>query len=426
MVYPVASETSYRNTDGTGAATTSFSYTWFTGTAQIQSETVSKPVISAAQNGPGTADTEVTYNDSEGRPIWQKDADGFLTYTAYDESTGAVTESITDVNTAITTDYQNLPAGWTTPSGGGLNLVTTDQVDALGRTTKETDPAGNVTFTVYLDTSYETRTYSGWQSSTHTTTGPIVVQREDRPGSYEETLTMSATPTVDGNGNPTGGEAISNIQTLSRDYTSAGGQMVREDAYFNLSGVTYSTAQYIGTQNTNYYTSLFGYDVDGRQDRVQHPTGTIDRTVFDNEGRTASTWEGTNDTPASGTWSPTNNTGTANMVEITADQYDNGGVGDGNLTQQTAYPGGSQALRVTQFYFDWRDRQVASKEGVQTNEDTTTHRPVVYNDYDNLGQVIAVSQYDGDGVTVTSTNGVPNKPSASTICEKSSSRVYWV
>ena len=56
-VAPVATQTAYRNTDGTGGETTSYSYTWFSGTTQMQSETVSKPVISSSQNGPGSADT---------------------------------------------------------------------------------------------------------------------------------------------------------------------------------------------------------------------------------------------------------------------------------------------------------------------------------------------------------------------------------
>ena len=61
-MYPLATDTVYRNTDGTGAETTSYSYTWYSGTSQMQSETVSKAVISGGQNGPGTADTETTYS----------------------------------------------------------------------------------------------------------------------------------------------------------------------------------------------------------------------------------------------------------------------------------------------------------------------------------------------------------------------------
>jgi YD repeat-containing protein len=412
-VNPVATQTVYRNSDGTGAETTSYSYGWFSGTTEMQSQTLTRPVVSSAQNGPGSADTETTYFDTKGRPIWHKDGDGFLTYNAYDDVTGALVKTITDVDTTRTSDFSNLPTGWTTPTGGGLHLVTLYQVDSLGRTVKMTDPNGNVTYTVYNDTTHEVRTYRGWQSSTHLPSGPTEVTRLDEANSYTETLTMSATPAVDGNGLPTGTEAVSNVQTLSRTYTNSAGQVVYDDAYFNLSGLTYSTAANLGTENVNFYRTRYAYDSRGRLNRVQLPTGTIERTVYDDLGRVVSTWLGTNDTPGSGYWSPTNNTSPSNMVQVSANVYDGGGVGDGNLTQQTLYPGGSAAARVTQNFYDWRDRLAASKAGVQGTEDTSTHRPILYYDLDNLGEVTATSQYDGDGVTITTSNGVPNKPSSS-------------
>src|SRR5262249_55149410 len=162
---------------------------------------------------------------------------------------------------------------------------------------------------------------------------------------------------------PDGTETIASIQTLSRSYRSNANQVERSDAYFNLSGVTYSTSKYIGTQNTNYYSTLYGHGDRGWLDRTQTPTNTIYRTVRDGLGRVVSTWIGTNDTPGSGEWSPTNNTSPSNMIQVTANQYDGGGVGDSNLTQTTAIPGGSAANRVNQFYYDWRDRQVESKMG---------------------------------------------------------------
>jgi YD repeat-containing protein len=162
-----------------------------------------------------------------------------------------------------------------------------------------------------------------------------------------------------------------------------------------------------------YYSTLFGYDNMGRQDETISPTGTINRTVYDGLGRVVSTWVGTNDTPASGEWSPTNNTGTGNMVEDSAYVYDNGGVGDSNLTQETDYPGGGAAPRVTRYFYDWRDRQIASKSGVQAAEDDTTHRPITFTTYDNLNEDILDQQYDGDGVTVSTVNGEPQAPSGS-------------
>src|SRR5207253_6334580 len=77
------------------------------------------------------------------------------------------------------------------------------------------------------------------------------------------------------------------------------------------------------------------------------------------------------------------------------------------------YPGGSADNRVTQYFSDWRDRVVAVKAGVQSTESTAVHRPILYYQFDNLGETTATDEYDGDGVTITSSGGVPNAPSSS-------------
>jgi RHS repeat-associated protein len=359
-------------------------------------------VISAAENGPGTADVTTTFFDSNGNSQWTKDADGYIQYNAFDPVTGALLTHIDDVNTADTGEFVNLPSGWSTPTGGGLNLITQDVVDALGRTTQETSPGGNITYTVYLDPLHEVRTYNGWNNGAPT--GPTEVVRQDAADGYNETFTMSATPHLTG-GAPDGTEAISGLQTLTRDYTNAAGQVTAEDAYFNLGGLTYTTGA-LGAANVNYYQTQSGYDVDGRLVRTQTPNGTIYRTVFDSLDRPVSAWVGTNDTPATGEWSPTNNTSPSNMVQVRAYQYDNGGVGDGDLTQETEYPGGSAAARVTQNWFDWRDRLVATKSGVQANENDGTNRPIIVTTYDNLDEPIETQAYTGDGVTPQIVNGV--------------------
>src|SRR5437588_217133 len=73
-VAPVATYTAYRTTSG-GGETTNYSYTWFSGTTQMQSETVTQPVITTGENGPGgsTGDTAVTFFDALQRPIWHSD-----------------------------------------------------------------------------------------------------------------------------------------------------------------------------------------------------------------------------------------------------------------------------------------------------------------------------------------------------------------
>jgi YD repeat-containing protein len=415
-VTPVAMDTVFRNPTTTGPGrqpqTTYYSYTWFSGTTKAESVTVTGHMAPAAQNGPVRPPVTTTYFDRYGEPIWSKDPDGYLSYTTYDVATGTVTKQIADVNTSQTSDFLGLPSGWSNPSGGGLHLITQNEVDALGRVTKLTDPQGNVTYTVFNDANHEVRVYDGWDSGTNLPTGPTGLSREDRAHGYVEILTMSATPAVT-SGRPTGAESVSGLQTLSRDYTNIAGQTVRRDDYFDLSGVTYSTDAYIGTAGTNFYSTQFAYDSRGRPNRTITPTGTIYRTVYDTPSRVASVWIGTDDTPTSGYWSPTNTAGT-DLVKVTENEYDGGGIGNGTLTKTTHYPGGTAAPRVTQNYYDWRDRLVATKEGVETTESTSVNRPIWYYDYDNLNEVTSVERYDGDGVTVSDANsdGVPDRPSS--------------
>src|SRR5208283_5193783 len=199
----------------------------------------------------------------------------------------------------------------------------------------------------------EVRTYAGWNSTTGTPTGATQVTRDDYDNGYSETLTMTATPHLT-NGVPDGSEAIANVQSLTRTFTNAAGQVIEEDDYFNLNGITYSTNPYLGTINVNYYATYYSYDTAGNQIRVQSPTGKITRTVYDGQGREVSTWIGTDDTPTSGTWSPSNEAG---MIQLTSEIYDNGGMGDGNLTETVSYPGHNEAPQIIQYFYDWQDRQ---------------------------------------------------------------------
>src|SRR5262245_9722412 len=157
---------------------------------------------------------------------------------------------------------------------------------------------------------------------------------------------MSVAPSLSGSNLPTGGETIGNLQSLSRSYVNAVGQVTHTDVYFDLSGLTYSTSTSLGTEGVNFYRTEYRYDNTGKLNRTETPLGTISRTVHDGQGRVVSEWVGTDDTPTTGFWSPTNTAGT-NLVKVREYEYDGGGVGDGNLTKITAYPGGSAANRVT-------------------------------------------------------------------------------
>ncbi len=408
--YRIASQTQYRNDDGTGAETTTAAYTWQGTTQQAASVTTTLPTVTSGQNGPGTAASDSVVFDSLGRPIWSKDAAGVLSYVAYDAQTGAVVKSIADVNTANTSEFANLPSGW---SASGMHLISTFEVDSLGRTTKSVDPLGLITYAVFNDANHEARVYAGWNTSTNLPTGPTKVVRVDLAKGYTEVLTMAATPTVSG-GRPTGTESVASIQSLSRGYRNAAGQTTTADSYYDLTGVTYSTAANIGTQNTNFYREQAAYDNRGRASRAVSAAGTIDRTEYDALDRAVSTWVGTDDTPTTGVWSTTNLTGT-NMVKVSEVEYDGGGVGDSNATKVTEFPGGGAANRVSQAFYDWRDRVVATKSGVETSESTSVNRPLTYTEYDNLDEAVSNEVYDGDAVAIVDAggDGVPDRPTAS-------------
>ena len=158
----------------------------------------------------------------------------------------------------------------------------------------------------------------------------------------------------------------------------------------------------------------------GRQARSVDALGTITRTVFDGLGRPSSTWIGTDDTPTSGDWSPTNTTGT-DLTKVSENEYDNSGLGDSMLTKIVQYPG-TGSPRVRQMWYDWRDRLVATKGGVQETEDTSTHRPILFSNLDNLGRATTQSLYDGDQVySLTITDGVPAAPDGSKLRARSKS-----
>ncbi|HEX8339471.1 MAG TPA: hypothetical protein VF624_01050, partial [Tepidisphaeraceae bacterium] len=402
FVYPVASETQYRNADGTGAQTTTYAYTWYTDSLQAATKTTTDPVVTTAQNGSNSATSSVHFYDTHGRVVWSKDEAGFLIYNAYDLTTGGLLKQIVDVKTTQTSDFANLPSGWTTPTGGGLHLITTMLVDDKGRTTKLVDPNGNVNYTVYNDVSHEVRTYRGWNATTGTTTGPIEVRREDRSRGYGERFTMSATPAVSGSSGsyvPTGGESIGNLQSLTRDVLNASGQVVYRDVYTS-GGLSYSTNVTIGTAGTDYLRTELGYDWRGRQARVKAPDGTWTHTVYDGLGRAASVWKGTNNAGWTQTDPSNGGSGGNNMVKVSESTYDNGSVGDGNLTESKQWADGSTSY-VTQYQYDFRDRMIGMR-----GADNVAGKYTL----DNLGrQTVAETYADADSDFVIDTGELRGK-----------------
>lgn len=373
-VFALASRTVYAGTAGTSPRTTKFSYTWKTpaGAAgpsnRIDSVTTAFPIVSTGNNGNGgTVGVDETktvqYFDNWGRPTWFKDEDNFIHYTQYDRLTGAATRRIVDVNTAITGDFTGLPTGWSTPAGGGLHLKTDYECDLLSRTTRISDPSGNLTYTIFKDSNWESRVYPGWTGTT--TTGPTRVERRDKLSNYSEQFEMTAAPNVVG-GRPDGSEAVSGVVSMKRDFYDDVQRLDHRDSYYNLTGLTYVTGTGYGALATNFFRETHGYDVNGRPDRYVDPTGTITRTVYDVSPitRVTSKWTGTDDTPTSGTWSPSNLTGT-NTTKTTTYEYDNNVSGNNTVTKITRNGSLASGYDFLSKY-DYRDRLTDSLNLVQS------------------------------------------------------------
>ena len=388
--YAMATQTTYGGANRADPRTTSYAYAFYVNgaaqaTDQVERMTTTLPVVSAAQDGPGVADVTAAVFDPLGNLVWSRDGNGALCYLAYDVGTGAVVKEVRDVNTADAADFDatRLPAGWATPAGYGSERVTAYAVDAFGRTTVQTSPAGRVTVTTYDDAAHEVRVYDGWAGSA--ATGPTAVYRQDWAGGYTEALTMSAPPSVGAGGLPDGTEPIGNLQSLSRTLLNAAGQAVETDAYSNLGGISYSTAAHLGSPGTHYYATAYGYDANGNQDQVTDANGTIQQTVYNGQGQVARVLVGT----AAG-----------NLVDVQDDYYDGdptpGGIaggGDGNLTQVVTHPGGTAADRVTTYAYDYRDRPVLEIDGAGSAQPIVTATT-----YDNAGEATAARQYAGAGL----------------------------
>lgn len=403
-IYPIASTTAYAES----ARTTSYSYSYASGTTQLQSRTTTYPTVSTGQNGSGSASSEMEVYDTLGRLIWRKDAEGYLAYRAYDLGTGALLGEVVDADSS---QISNPPVA--APARGAglpapLHLVSSYEADSAGRRTKETDPAGRVTYTVYKSGGLETRVYRGWTGSV--CTGPIEVTIHHRPtgsggdtAAYDEYLTSSATP-ASSNGVPTGTETIdaSNLTSLSRTWTNVGGQVIERREYFSLSGLTFSEGSSLGTEGTHYLSTKYGYEKRGRVAWVEDAAGTITHSFYNSMGKVVGTWVGLDDLPGSDQnadgvidWrdfryavgaSGAAPAGTS-MVKVSSAIYDGGSAGDGLRTSSTVYASGSESFTST-FVYDWRDRLTDAKaaDGLVTKYT-----------YNNLGDVTKVQTYvDGD------------------------------
>lgn len=392
-VYPVSAETSYPDeSDPSEKIVTSYEYTFHGGTTQIAQQTTILPVISTSQNGSGTANSRKEYFDTLGYRTWSMDERGFITRYVYNDKNGALVQRIDDVDTSI---VSGAPTGWTTPSGGGLNLVTDYESDDKGRIIQELGPAHVVdlngvattirraTWTVYDDANHIVRTASGYAtgsgpSYTFTLINPVQIRQSDKSGKI--------------------------LAEIAATRASTSGKLLPTDTFPQSSYVRWTTYKYTeccllasqrvyrlipgsgeGSPGTNYDETVYGYDVNKRRNRVVTPGGTITFTVFDSRSLPEQVYIGTNDTGASSSDPTGGGTPGNNMAPVTENQYDDGqSGGDSNLTQVKQWVDTSTS-RVTSGSYDWRNRLITTDGEIDYFAQGT---------YDNLDRLIRVDRYD--------------------------------
>ena len=162
-VHPVSETTAYRSATGGGdPVTTTYQYSFFTGTVQIEEATTELPNVpdgsqpgSPNENGVNYPqnDTVKRLYDIQGRLAKLTDARGMETTYTYDEVTGAITQMVQDA------------------ASGGLQLTTDYDHDDLGRQTQSLGPPHDIdgqtvrtaTWTVYQDEDNEIWTGQGYR-----------------------------------------------------------------------------------------------------------------------------------------------------------------------------------------------------------------------------------------------------------------------
>lgn len=401
-IWFVSRETAYPvDADPDRTIITDHCYSFYDGTCAVKQHKTTLPVVPVEQNGSGIASTNREYFDVYGNLTWKMDERGFISRLAYDIPTGAMVQTVNDVDTGL---YEDAPPGWMTPSGGGSNLVTDYEHDDQGRITQTLGPRHPIdldgeeteirtaSWTVYVDVDHVT--YSGQGFATgeapdyeYTLINPVSITKMDAGGRVNEQIQATA-PSTEG--------------TLAEIIEGAGGG---EEAFPQSSYTRWTTFQYTdcclaasqrvyhaipssgeGDSGTNYDETDYGYDVMKRRNRTVTPGGTITDLVYEARGMVIGSYVGTNDDGAT----PTDPTGGGldpdnNMVIVTANEYDDGAAGgDGNLTEVTQHVNGT-TTRVTSMAYDFRNRNV-------TTDGEVDFFQKLY--YDNLNRVVKTERYD--------------------------------
>ncbi|MEM9414030.1 MAG: LamG-like jellyroll fold domain-containing protein, partial [Planctomycetota bacterium] len=284
---------------------------------------------------------------------------------------GNLIKLVDAVNATHTFAYDPEALTLTTTSGGQSSVT---HYDNLGNVKRTAHPDGTSTYYhIYQNGStLEVTVQSGWPANGGAPLGNAVkVVTNLAAGTTVTTVHAPAagqTPAHFGNFQVTV-QGLGNAFSTTTETYDKGGRLIES--------IT------TGTGITTSPKTTYEYDDHGRVNKthrfVDGSAKLTDEVVFDTLGRVKQ----------------------LRVAEqlVQSFEYDNGGTGDGNITQATAHPGGNAPNRVTFNVYDWRNRLVASKQGHQggDGEGGGTNRPAAVYFYDNLDQLYKTEIYDADG-----------------------------
>ena len=401
--YELASQIEYQSdaSGGSDPATTSYAYTWPTGSFYPEQKTVTLPVISTGQNGTGQTYTVVDRYDIFGNRVWIKDEIGVLVYQIWDVVTGALLRRIEDVDTSEM-NPSAVPDGWITPSGGGLHLTTDYEADAHGRNLMQLGPlhvidldgvatqVRQAQYRVYLDGRRQDWMASGYAvGDGYRTLGPVRVMQRN----YRGQLTDEIAVTIPEDGRIDGGDKLpqSDWVKWTRHVLDDNGFVLATRQYARIPSSSREVDEHPveGLEILDYLESQFGYDEMDRRNKSGSPGGTITRMVFDARSLRIEEWVGTDDSGATTADPSGNGAAGNNMKMVLANEYDDGQFGNpGNLIQETRPVDGTPTNdRVVDSSYDFRGRLV------QTEVNDGSSLLISVSAYDNQDRLTSATGY---------------------------------
>ncbi|MDI1290600.1 MAG: hypothetical protein PSX37_11710, partial [bacterium] len=301
---------------GGSAKTTEFEYSFHASEPlAVELRTHRDPAVSAAEHGPGGAGLEVrSAIVLDGETVFERSRTGRIHFFDIDPETGLTVRTIQDANTEAT-DLAGvtIPDGFATDENaiGILHRVRTFEYDEMGRLVSSVAPDGrqNVSHfaamgdgrVIALDVPLvvEGAFHGPATATVYGHGGELWATMLVGPALNEETGFEASTTTPPGewlNAASTDvlGAVIGPASGVRGDFvtlqrSASGGVVLGSRLYHTLP----SSGE--GVVDTNYDPTVFGYDSNGRLNRIEDPTRTIEAFEFDTLGRLVRHRRGTDD-----------------------------------------------------------------------------------------------------------------------------------